>query len=90
MKIVQIITRLILGGAQENTLINCKVLAQRGHEVTLITGPALGPEGELFNQAKGQGYEVVVVDRLRRAINPLNDIPSYFQILNAYHTKSDS
>jgi glycosyltransferase involved in cell wall biosynthesis len=80
MKIVHIITRLIVGGAQENTLITCKVLAQRGHEVTLVTGPGLGPEGELFDQAKGQGYEIIVVDRLRRAINPLDDVPSYFQI----------
>ena len=78
MKIVHIITRLILGGAQENTLITCKVLAERGHDVTLLTGPALGPEGELFNQA--QGYKVVVIDRLRRAINPFNDAVSYFQI----------
>jgi glycosyltransferase involved in cell wall biosynthesis len=80
LKVVHIITRLILGGAQENTLITCKVLAQRGHDVTLITGPALGPEGELFNQTKNQGYEVIVVDRLRRAINPLDDTVSYFQI----------
>ncbi|UCG48382.1 MAG: glycosyltransferase [Phycisphaerales bacterium] len=80
MKIVQIITRLILGGAQENTLITCKLLAERGHEVVLITGPALGPEGELFNQTQGAGYRVVVVDRLRRAINPFNDIVSYFQV----------
>ena len=80
MKIVHIITRLIVGGAQENTLITCKVLAQRGHDVTLVTGPALGPEGELFDQAKGQGYEIIVVDRLRRVINPINDVPSYFQI----------
>jgi glycosyltransferase involved in cell wall biosynthesis len=80
MKIVHIITRLILGGAQENTLITCKLLAQRGHDVTLVTGPALGPEGELFNQAQGQGYKVVVIDRLRRAINPFNDAVSYFQI----------
>jgi len=80
MKIVHIITRLILGGAQENTLITCKVLAQRGHDVTLITGPALGPEGELFNQAQGQGYKIMVIDRLRRAINPFNDMVSYFQI----------
>ncbi len=43
MKIVHIITRLILGGAQENTLITCKLLAERGHDVTLITGPALAP-----------------------------------------------
>ena len=80
MKIVHIITRLILGGAQENTLITCKVLAQRGHEVTLITGPALGPEGELFNQAQSQGYKVIVVDRLRRAIHPVNDAISYVQV----------
>jgi len=80
VKIVHIITRLILGGAQENTLITCKLLAGRGHDVTLITGPAIGPEGELFEQAKGQGYRVVVVGRLRRAINPCNDVVSYFQI----------
>lgn len=80
MKIVHVITRLILGGAQENTLITCKVLTQRGHEVTLITGPALGPEGELFNQAKGQGYKVVVLDKLRRAIDPVSDTISYFQL----------
>jgi len=80
MKIIHIITRLILGGAQENTLITCKMLAERGHDVTLITGPALGPEGELFNHAKGQGYEILVVDRLRRAINPYNDAVSYLQI----------
>ena len=77
MKIVHIITRLILGGAQENTLITCKLLAQRGHEVTLITGPALGPEGELFNQTKGQKYETVVVDEMRRAIEPFKDFVAY-------------
>ncbi len=80
MKIVHIITRLILGGAQENTIITCKLLAQRGHDVTLITGPALGPEGQLFEQTKDQGYKVIVIDKLRRAINPYNDIISYFQI----------
>jgi glycosyltransferase involved in cell wall biosynthesis len=80
LKIVHIITRLILGGAQENTLITCKLLARRGHDVTLVTGPALGPEGELFNQAQGQDYKIVVIDRLRRAINPYNDTISYFQI----------
>ncbi|MBN2136593.1 MAG: glycosyltransferase family 4 protein [Sedimentisphaerales bacterium] len=80
MKVVHIITRLILGGAQENTLITCKLLAERGHEVTLITGPALGPEGGLFEQTKNAGYETIVVDKLRRAINPVNDIPAYYAI----------
>ena len=38
------ITRLIVGGAQENTLLSCEGQHARGHDVTLITGPALGPE----------------------------------------------
>ena len=77
MKIVHVITRLILGGAQENTLITCKLLAERGHDVTLVTGPALGPEGELFNLTKGQKYETVVIDEMRRAIEPYKDVVSY-------------
>ena len=80
MKIVHIITRLILGGAQENTLITCKLLAERGHNVTLITGPALGPEGQLFDRAKGQKYSVLVVSEMRRAIRPVKDFISYYKI----------
>jgi glycosyltransferase involved in cell wall biosynthesis len=80
MKIVHIITRLILGGAQENTLITCKLLAERGHDVTLITGPALGPEGQLFDQTRGQKYRTIVVDEMRRAIEPVKDAKSYRKI----------
>ena len=80
MKIVHIITRLILGGAQENTLITCKLLAERGHEVTLITGPAIGPEGQLFDQTRGQKYRTIVVDEMRRAIEPVKDGRSYVRI----------
>jgi len=77
---------LIVGGAQENTLITCRLLAERGHDVTLITGPATGPEGELYDQTTDAGYKVVVVDKLRRAINPLNDVPAYFQIKKLLRT----
>ncbi len=77
MRIVHIITRLILGGAQENTLITCELLADRGHEVTLITGPALGPEGQLFDQTRGQRYRTLVVPEMRRAIDPVKDLRSY-------------
>jgi len=80
MKIVHIITRLILGGAQENTLITCKLLAQRGHDVTLITGPAIGPEGELFEQTKNQKYKVEIVNEMIRAINPIEDFSAYRKI----------
>jgi glycosyltransferase involved in cell wall biosynthesis len=80
MKIVHIITRLILGGAQENTLITCRLLAERGHDVTLITGPALGPEGDLYEQARCGGYKVEIVDELIRPIRPVTDLRAYFKV----------
>ena len=80
MRIVHIITRLILGGAQENTLITCKLLARRGHDVTLITGPAIGPEGELFEQAKKESYKIITVNEMIRAINPVKDWIAYRKI----------
>ncbi len=80
MNIVHIITRLILGGAQENTLLTCEGLRRRGHEVTLITGPALGPEGQLRDRAQAGGYRVIEIDAMRRAINPVHDVPCYKQL----------
>ena len=53
MRIVHVITRLIIGGAQENTLLTVEGLHHRhGDDVTLITGPAEGPEGDLFDRAE--------------------------------------
>jgi len=90
LKIVHIITRLILGGAQENTLITCKLLAQRGYDVTLITGPAIGPEGELFEQTRNQNYKTIVIDKLRRPICPIYDTISYYQVKkHLKHIKPD-
>ncbi|MEJ5260229.1 MAG: glycosyltransferase family 4 protein [Anaerohalosphaeraceae bacterium] len=80
MKIVHIITRLIVGGAQENTLITCRLLARRGHEVVLVTGPAVGPEGALFEEVRKDGYEVILLDELCREISPMNDVSAYWKL----------
>ncbi len=77
MKIVHIITRLIVGGAQENTLLSCEGQHRAGHEVTLITGPAIGPEGSLVQRAEAFGYRVIVVDEMRRAISIRKDYQTY-------------
>jgi len=71
MKICHIITRLIVGGAQENTLLTCEGLAARGHEVTLVVGPETGPEGSLWERARRGEYRLVTVDSLRRNVRPV-------------------
>lgn len=72
---------MILGGAQESTVLTCEGLHARGHEVTLIAGPALGPEGELMSRARGGGYRVIEIDDLRREISPIRDRRSYRELL---------
>ena len=77
MKIVHVITRLIVGGAQENTLLSCEGQHDLGHAVTLITGPSTGPEGSLMERAQRYGYKVEVVDDMVRAIDPIKDYRTY-------------
>ena len=82
MKIVHIITRLIIGGAQENTVLNCEdLIRDYGDDVLLITGPPLGPEGSLLGRIeKEPGVPHKIVQHLRRAIHPWNDWNAYVEI----------
>ncbi len=78
MKVVHVITRLIVGGAQENTLLTVEEQHHAWHdEVTLVTGPPLGPEGSLLERAQSGGFPVLVLDELRRNIDPWRDWRSY-------------
>ncbi len=78
MRVAHVITRLIVGGAQENTLLTCEGLARDfGDQVLLITGPPLGPEGSLLEQGRAGGTPIEVLPELRRAINPWHEWQSY-------------
>ncbi len=74
LRVVHVITRMILGGAQENTLLTLEGLHRdRRFRVRLVTGPAVGPEGSLLERAHAAGLEVEIVDRLCREIRPRDD-----------------
>lgn len=82
MRTVHIITRLIIGGAQENTLHTVDDQHHLfGDRVTLLTGPGLGPEGSLEERARQRGLELRVLPQFHRAIQPWNDWTSYQAII---------
>lgn len=71
MKVLQFITRLDLGGAQECCLDFCRELARRGHEPHLLTGSG----GELMDDARRiDGLRLHVWDDWRHAVRPLADL----------------
>lgn len=84
MRIAHLITRMILGGAQENTLLTCEdLIRDYGDDVLLVTGPPLGPEGSLLDRAHVNGVPVEMIPALRREIHPLRDPQSYFALKRA-------
>jgi len=100
MRVAHLITRMIVGGAQENTLFNCEDLIRDfGDEVLLVTGPALGPEGDLLAQGRGEGpppgntvpgitvpsntVPTRLIPSLRRSIHPVRDWRSYGELKRA-------
>jgi glycosyltransferase involved in cell wall biosynthesis len=74
LKITHIITRLVIGGAQENTVATVLGLRQKpGVEVKLISGPTTGPEGSLESEISKIPGLLKLVPELVRPIHPLKD-----------------
>ncbi len=74
MKVLNVITKLAVGGAQETALRYCSGLASEDWDTALVTGPESSPEGDLFDEAHRLGVEVIIVPTLRRRIRPVADL----------------
>jgi glycosyltransferase involved in cell wall biosynthesis len=75
MRITHVITRLIVGGAQENTIASVLGLRRKpGLEVDLISGPSTGPEGSLESTFAATPHALTILPDLVRPIHPWKDI----------------
>lgn len=74
MRVTHIITRLVVGGAQENTIATVLGLRQKsGVTVQLISGPTVGPEGSLESLVAAIPGLLTIVPSLVRPVHPLKD-----------------
>ena len=74
MRVTHIITRLIVGGAQENTIATVLGLRRMsGVEVRLISGPTIGPEGSLEPDAEKIPGLLTHIPELVRPVHPWKD-----------------
>lgn len=79
-RIVHIITRLIAGGAEQNTIITVQWLKKHGYEASLISGFPVGAEGSLIKEAQDRGINLHLVSSLVREISPIKDLQAFFSI----------
>lgn len=81
MRVSHIITRLIVGGAQENTIASVLGLRQQpGLNVHLISGPTTGPEGSLEYLVDSVPGLLTIVPELVRQVNPWKDLRAFFRL----------
>ena len=86
MRVTHVITRLIVGGAQENTVGS--VLGLRLNpdvEVNLISGPATGPEGSLEPQVAGVPNLLTILPELVRPVHPWKDVLAFRRLTAVFH-----
>jgi glycosyltransferase involved in cell wall biosynthesis len=82
MRITHVITRLIVGGAQENTIASVLGLRRKFHaEVQLISGPTLGPEGSLVGEVAPIPELLITLPDLVRPISPWRDWVAWRQLV---------
>ncbi len=80
IRVLHIITRMIVGGAQENTLLSVVGLdAMPEYDVTLVSGIDKGREGELLSQARETSH-LIVLPEMGRNINPFSDLAAFWKL----------
>jgi glycosyltransferase involved in cell wall biosynthesis len=80
IRVLHPITRLIVGGAQENTILTARLLDPARWEVTIVAGTQTGSEGSLIETAKEQGIPLILEASLVREVNPWQDLLAIFRL----------
>ncbi|HVV01252.1 MAG TPA: glycosyltransferase [Verrucomicrobiae bacterium] len=82
MRVTHVITRLVVGGAQENTVATVLgLLKQPGFQVDLLSGPETGPEGTLEAAFTPHPGVLRFVPDLVRPVHPWKDAAAYRRLV---------
>jgi len=81
VKVLHTITRLVVGGAQENTIITSHLLDNKKYDIELIRGPQTGVEGSLLKRARKWNLKIFTFPYLVREISLIKDLFHLFKMI---------
>jgi glycosyltransferase involved in cell wall biosynthesis len=81
LRIAHVITRLMNGGADENTVISCNQAVHSGHSVLLVHGAQTCPE---ILATVDPRVEIVELRRLVQPVAPLSDIQALSDLVRTF------
>ena len=88
MRVTHVITRLIVGGAQENTVASVLGLREKpGLGVDLVAGPTLGPEGSLESLFADHPLLLTIVPQLTRPLHPWKDFLAWRRLTQLFRVR---
>jgi glycosyltransferase involved in cell wall biosynthesis len=88
VRVLHLITRLIIGGAQENTMYTAALLNKDRYDVRIVSGPQTGSEGSLIEEVISREIPLVILPELGREINPLKDFLAFFKLYRLFQNQS--
>ena len=84
IKVINPITRLIVGGAQETVIETCACINKDRFETQIVAGAQTGPEGELISEAKKRQIPLTLIPELVREINPVKDLIAAYKLVKMF------
>jgi glycosyltransferase involved in cell wall biosynthesis len=85
IRVLHPITRLIIGGAQENTMLTADLMNKGAvgdgrYQIAIVSGPQTGPEGSLIEEVRARGTPLTIMPELRRELSPANDLKALVKL----------
>jgi glycosyltransferase involved in cell wall biosynthesis len=85
MRVTHVITRLVIGGAQENTVATVLGLQHYpGLQINLVAGPTTGPEGSLESAFGAKPDLLTILPSLIRPIHPWCDLLAFLRLAKMF------
>jgi glycosyltransferase involved in cell wall biosynthesis len=79
-RVLHVITRLIVGGAQEATMLTAQLLDKSIWDVHIVSGSQTGPEGSYVDEVRRRGIPLCILPELVREINVRKDLIAFWKL----------